>query len=129
MTARGVQVRRIYDPWRPEDGTRALVDRVWPRGVTKDEAALDDWAKDIAPSTQLRRWYGHRVPRYDEFGVRYRDEVAIRYRDELARGAGRDALARLQWAARAGIVTWLTATMDGEHSQAVALAELLGGRR
>ena len=72
---RKVQVRRVYDDPRPEDGTRVLVDRIWPRGMTKQKAELDEWCKQVAPSTALRTWYGHDPERFDEFARRYRDEL------------------------------------------------------
>lgn len=71
----GVRVRRIYDEPAPEDGARVLVDRVWPRGMTKQKAQLDEWCKQVAPSTDLRKWYGHQPERFEEFTRRYRDEL------------------------------------------------------
>jgi uncharacterized protein YeaO (DUF488 family) len=113
----GVQVRRVYDaPW-PSDGTRVLVDRVWPRGLRKDAARLDEWAKDVAPSTGLRKWYGHDPAKFDEF--------RRRYLSELSGPAQRTALGRLRALASAGPLTLLTATRDVEHSQAAVLARLL----
>lgn len=114
---REVRVRRIYEPAAEEDGKRVLVDRVWPRGVSKDEARLDLWAKDVAPSTELRRWYGHDPDRFPEFERRYRAEL-----DDPGRA---DALAELRDLAAAGTVTLLTATKDEEHSQAAVLADRL----
>jgi uncharacterized protein YeaO (DUF488 family) len=70
-----VQVRRVYEEPEPEDGTRVLVDRIWPRGLTRAKAALDEWCKDVAPSGELRRWYGHDPGRFEEFGRRYRVEL------------------------------------------------------
>lgn len=99
-----VRVRRIYDGPSPDDGARVLVDRLWPRGVSKEEAALDDWDKDVAPSDELRRWYGHDPAKYDEFAERYRAELA-----EPPRAA---AVAELRERARAGRVTLLTATKE-----------------
>jgi uncharacterized protein YeaO (DUF488 family) len=113
-----VRVRRVYDEPAGGDGTRVLVDRVWPRGLTKDAAALDEWAKDVAPSTELRKWYGHDPAKFEEFRRRY----AV----ELAGPTQRAALARLRGLAETGKpVTLLTATRDVEHSQAAVLAELL----
>lgn len=117
--ALSVWVHRVQDPPTHNDGTRVLVDRVWPRGVTKVDAALDDWNRDVAPSTQLRKWYGHDPEKYDEF--------ARRYRAELDTDAGRDALQRLRDSVRGTRVTLLTATRDVEHSQATVLAEMLDG--
>ena len=71
-----VRLKRAYEPANPEDGTRVLVERLWPRGVSKAEAALDDWAKEVAPSPALRKWYGHEVARWPEFRRRYLAELA-----------------------------------------------------
>src|SRR5260370_1417272 len=70
-----VRVRRAYEGPDPGDGTRVLVDRIWPRGVTKAKAALDEWCKDVAPSDELRKWYGHDPARFEEFGRRYQHEL------------------------------------------------------
>ena len=70
-----VQVRRVYDIRLPGDGTRVLVDRIWPRGMTKERASLDEWCKQIAPSTELRKWYGHDPARFEEFTRRYSEEL------------------------------------------------------
>ena len=95
-----------------------LVDRVWPRGLRKDALRLDDWAKDVAPSSDLRKWYGHDPAKFDEFRQRYLGE--------LAGSAPRAALARLRALAASGRpLTLLTATRDVEHSQAAVLARLL----
>jgi uncharacterized protein YeaO (DUF488 family) len=115
--ARQVRLRRVYDAPSPEDGIRVLVDRVWPRGMTKDAAHLNEWIKEAAPSTPLRRWYGHRPERFAEFRRRY---VA-----ELADPGPAAAVDRLRRLARTGTVTLLTATRDVEHSQAAVLADLL----
>ncbi|GGL02726.1 hypothetical protein Sme01_19620 [Sphaerisporangium melleum] len=119
-----VRLRRIYDEPSSDDGTRVLVDRLWPRGLAKDEARLDEWLKDVAPSDQLRVWYGHRPERFEGFRSRYLAEL-----DDPAR---RRALDRLTELTRHGTVTLLTATRDVEHSQAAVLAGLLsrtGGAR
>lgn len=110
-----VQVRRIYEAPSDDDGRRVLVDRVWPRGVRKADAALDDHLGDVAPSTELRRWYGHDPDCFEEFRRRYLAELG----EEPAAGA----LAALVEQARAGRVTLLTATRDVEHSQARVLAD------
>lgn len=112
-----VQVRRVYDEPEPRDGARVLVDRLWPRGLRKDAAHLDEWAKDVAPSTELRKWYGHDPARFDEF--------RRRYLDELSGSTQRKELARLRALAAAGPVTLLTATKDVEISQAEVLARVL----
>lgn len=114
----GFAVGRIYDGDVP-DGYRVLVDRLWPRGVTKQAAALDGWAKDVAPSAELRRWYGHDPDRFDAF--------AERYRDELDRPAAADAVARLRDLARRRLVVLLTATRDVERSGARVLYDHLVG--
>ena len=112
-----VQVRRVYDEPEPEDGARVLVDRLWPRGLRKDAAHLDEWAKDVAPSTELRKWYAHDPAKFAEF--------CRRYTAELATGAPRAALNQLAARAAAGPVTLLTATRDAVHSEAAVLAGLL----
>jgi uncharacterized protein YeaO (DUF488 family) len=112
-----VRVRRVYDDRSPEDGTRVLVDRIWPRGLAKATAQLDEWAKVVAPSTELRRWYGHDPRRFDEFRRRYGAELAEPERQAAVR--------HLLELARSGPVTLLTATRDTDHSQAAVLAEHL----
>ena len=112
-----VRVRRVYEEPEPQDGTRVLVDRLWPRGLRKDAARFDEWAKDVAPSTELRTWYGHDPAKFGEF--------CRRYMAELAQGAPRAALDHLAALTAAGPVTLLTATRDVEHSEAVVLAQLL----
>ena len=112
-----IRVRRVYEAPSPDDGARVLVDRVWPRGLRKDAARLDEWAKDAAPSTELRQWYGHDPAKFDEF--------RRRYIDELSGGVQRKELGRLRALASAGPVTLLTATRDVEISQAAVLAQIL----
>ena len=120
MTSRTqVKLRRVYEEPTPEDGTRVLVDRVWPRGLRKDQAHLDEWYKQVAPSTELRKWYGHKPDRYDEFSRRYRTELEEPERAE--------ALAGLRKLAQNGTVTLLTATKAIEISQAAVLADLIRG--
>lgn len=109
-----VQVRRIYDDAADGDGTRVLVDRVWPRGLRRDDARYDEWIKAVAPSTELRKWYGHDPERFDEFRRRYRAELD-----------GSESLDRLRSLAGDGTLTLLTATKDPEASQAAVLRELL----
>ena len=75
-------IKRIYEPYGPSDGYRILVDRLWPRGISKEEAKLTDWAKEIAPSSELRKWFGHKAERFDEFQVKYLEELQD---DELTR--------------------------------------------
>jgi uncharacterized protein YeaO (DUF488 family) len=112
-----VELRRIYDDRGA--GHRVLVDRLWPRGVTKAEAALDEWLKDVAPSTELRRWYGHRVERFEEF--------ARRYRAELHEPPGSAAVGRLVELIRTEPITLVTATRDVEHSGARVLEQVVAG--
>jgi uncharacterized protein YeaO (DUF488 family) len=115
-----VRVRRVYDPPQPDDGQRVLVDQLWPRGLSKERARLDDWCKDIAPSTELRKWYGHEPDRSAEFARRYRAELG-----EAARAA---ALANLRELAGHGQLTLLTATKRSEIREAAVLADLLAKR-
>ncbi|NEE00419.1 DUF488 domain-containing protein [Phytoactinopolyspora halotolerans] len=115
-----VAVRRVYEPRKDTDGARVLVDRVWPRGLRKDDADIDEWCKDVAPSTELRKWYGHRPERFAEF--------ARRYRAELHDAERADAMAHVHDLARSGPLCLLTATKDPGHSQAAVLAELLRER-
>jgi uncharacterized protein YeaO (DUF488 family) len=110
-----IRVKRIYDPPDRQDGLRVLVDRIWPRGVRKGEARVDLWLKDVAPSTELRRWFGHDPERWVEFRRRYRTELKERP----------DVLALLRDKARRGRVTLLFAAGDPERNNAVALAERL----
>ncbi|MFC6065679.1 DUF488 domain-containing protein [Streptomyces ochraceiscleroticus] len=112
-----VRMRRVYDAVDPDDGARVLVDRLWPRGLAKDAARLDEWCKDVSPSSELRKWYGHRAEAYEEF--------AERYRAELAGEPGRGALERLRGLAADGPLTLLTATKELELSHAAVLRNLL----
>ena len=112
-----VQVRRIYDGPDPDDGIRILVDGLWPRGIAKDGAELNEWLRDVAPSAGLRTWYGHKVDRFAEFRRRYVAEL-----HEPARAAALDHLREL---GRRDKLTLVTATRDTDHSQAAVLADLL----
>jgi uncharacterized protein YeaO (DUF488 family) len=112
-----IRVRRVYEHALADDGRRILVDRLWPRGLRKDAAALDDWLRDVAPSAELRTWYGHEPARFPEF--------RRRYLAELTGPVQRAALGKLRGFAAAGPLTLLTATKDAEHSQAAVLAGLL----
>jgi uncharacterized protein YeaO (DUF488 family) len=112
-----VRVGRIYDEPTRGDGTRVLVDRVWPRGLSKEKARIDKWCKEVAPSTELRRWYGHEPERFAEFSRRYRAEL-----DDPERAT---ALAHLRRLAEAQTMTVLTATKDIAISQAAVIADLL----
>ena len=115
-----IRVKRVYEAPGPDDGTRVLVDRIWPRGLSKERAAIDVWLKAVAPSSELRRWYGHDPARFDEF--------ARRYEVELADPERRDALARLSEMIVDGPLTLLTATRAVAGSQAAVLAKVLGRR-
>jgi uncharacterized protein YeaO (DUF488 family) len=112
-----ITYRRIYEGVSPQDGTRVLVDRLWPRGVSKEEAHVDEWLRDVAPSTELRRWYGHDPERFAEF--------RRRYLAELDDPGHRPAAARVRDLAARGKVTLLTATKDVDRSGAAVLAEWL----
>jgi uncharacterized protein YeaO (DUF488 family) len=114
-----IRARRVYEAPSSADGTRVLVDRIWPRGLAKDAANIDEWAKPLAPSTELRRWYGHDPGKFDEFRRRYQTELADPQR--------REALRHLRELAESGPLTLLTATRDLQHSQAAVLAEHLSG--
>lgn len=114
-----VWIRRAYDEPTHNDGYRVLVDRVWPRGVSKEDAQLDEWCKQIAPSTELRKWFGHDPERWDEFRSRYRGELEDR--DDLV-----DALVERTTDGR---VTLVFGAKDTDHNQAVVLAELIDERR
>jgi len=116
-----VRIGRVYDPPTPGDGARILVDRLWPRGLTKDDAALDHWCRDVAPSTELRKWYGHDPDRFAEFAERYLAEL-----DEAERAAALAALRRL--AAQKPLLL-LTATKDLGLSAAAVLAPLVSRDR
>jgi len=111
-----VRLKRVYEPPSPEDGTRVLVDRLWPRGLSKDAAAIDHWMKDVAPSTELRKWFGHDPARWNEFKRRYRSELH----------AHADALEALEKLAQ-GPITLLYAARDQEHNDAVLLRDMLVG--
>lgn len=105
---------RVYDDVSPDEGQRVLVDRVWPRGVRKDDPRVGVWCKEVAPSKDLREWYQHRAERFDEFAARYRAELR-----------GSAALAELRKRATRGPVTLVTATREVDISQAAVLAKLL----
>ncbi|ORA16618.1 DUF488 domain-containing protein [Mycobacterium arosiense] len=118
MSARSrIQVARVYDEVGPDEGQRVLVDRVWPRGVRKDDPRVGIWCKDVAPSKDLRQWYHHDANRFDEFAARYRSEL---------RDSG--ALQELRELVKRRSVTLVTATRDVEISQAAVLAKLLQAR-
>jgi uncharacterized protein YeaO (DUF488 family) len=119
MTRHDVRVRRAYDSPETGDGTRVLVDRLWPRGLAKAKADIDEWCKDIAPSTDLRKWYGHDPARFDEF--------SRRYRAELKEPQPAEALAHLRALAKGKPLTLLTATREPQISEAAVLADIVRG--
>ena len=110
-----IKLKRVYEKPKPADGTRILVDRLWPRGLSKLRAKLDLWLKEIAPSTELRKWFGHDAKKWRDF--------RRRYESELKRHA--EQLALIKSKARQGAVTLLYAARDQEHNEAVVLKELL----
>jgi uncharacterized protein YeaO (DUF488 family) len=109
-----IRTKHVYEPPASEDGTRVLVDRLWPRGLSKDDARIDWWARELAPSDKLRRWFGHSPPRFREF--------VDRYRNELDSG---EAVARLRALALQQTVTLVYAARDERHNNARALVEIL----
>jgi uncharacterized protein YeaO (DUF488 family) len=117
IPARNVMLKRAYEPPSASDGDRLLIDRLWPRGVSKAEAKLDDWLKDLAPSAGLRRWFGHDPARWAEFQRRYRLELA----DHA------DALEALRRRARQGRFTLVYSARDEVHNDAVVLRQVIIG--
>jgi uncharacterized protein YeaO (DUF488 family) len=113
-----IQLKRIYDPPASSDGFRVLVDRIWPRGVSKEAAALDLWMKDVAPSAELRKWFNHDPDRWKEFRERYRAELR-QHATEIG---------ELRSKAAKGKLTLLFGAKDEEHNQAVVLKEVLAGK-
>ena len=110
-----VRLKRAYEPASPGDGYRVLIDRLWPRGVSKEQAKLDEWDQELAPSSQLREWFGHEPDRFPEFRRRYIDELR----------ANRPRLRQLRRRARSGTLTLVYSAHDSEHNDAVVLAEVL----
>jgi uncharacterized protein YeaO (DUF488 family) len=120
MTARTIpatrfRLKRVYEPAASEDGMRVLIDRLWPRGLTKEKAAVDHWMKDIAPSAELRKWFGHDPDRWTEFRRRYKEEL----RQHTA------LLDQIRDLSSGGTVTLLFGAHDEEHNDAVVLREVL----
>jgi uncharacterized protein YeaO (DUF488 family) len=118
ISARNVKLKRAYERPAASDGTRVLIDRLWPRGVKKADAAIALWAKELAPSTGLRQWFGHDPARWQEFRRRYAEEVRQR----------REELRELRRLARKGPLTLVFAAHDETHNDAVVLRGLLLGR-
>ena len=115
--AHELRLKRAYEPAEPGDGRRVLVDRIWPRGVSKGEAHIDLWLKEVAPSTALRKWFGHEAERWEEFRRRYREELK-----------GNPAMRQLEAIAAEEATTLVYGARDEAHNQAVVLAELLGAK-
>jgi len=113
-----VKIKRVYDAPDGDDGTRILVDRLWPRGLTKERACVDLWLKDIAPSTELRKWFGHDPAKWEQFRERYHRELE----------ANVNLVSLLKEKLKGGAVTLLFAAKDAEHNEAVALQEWLNRR-
>lgn len=112
-----IALKRIYEDPRPEDGLRVLVERLWPRGLTKERAAVDLWLKDVAPSPELRKWFGHDPARWEQFQERYRRELLEK----------KDVVRLLRQKAKEGTVTLVYAARDEEHNGALVLKRILQG--
>ena len=115
LRAADVRLKRAYEPPVQEDGTRILIDRLWPRGVSKADAAVDDWVKDVAPSSALRKWFGHDPARWDEFRRRYREELR----------RNRPLVRELRRRAREGPITLVYSAKDEAHNDAVVLRNVI----
>jgi uncharacterized protein YeaO (DUF488 family) len=115
IAAGNIKLKRAYERPIAEDGTRILIDRLWPRGVKKANAAIDQWVKDISPSTALRKWFGHDPTRWPEFQRRYAEEVHERP----------EQLTKLRALARRGVITLVFSAHDEVHNDAVALRDVL----
>lgn len=113
-----IRLKRAYEPPAKDDGVRLLVERLWPRGLTKERAAIDDWVRGVAPSQGLRQWYGHDLKKWDAFRERYLDELR----------ANAWAVGRLRERLRKGPVTFVFAAKDEEHSSARLLKEFMEGK-
>jgi uncharacterized protein YeaO (DUF488 family) len=118
-TFMAIKLKRAYDPPAPDDGLRVLVDRLWPRGVSKNSARIDRWLKEIAPSAALRKWFGHDPEKWNKFQTRYFRELRER----------REAVEELVEHVRRGTVTLVYGAKDEEHNDAVALKEFLRSDR
>jgi uncharacterized protein YeaO (DUF488 family) len=114
-----IRLKRVYEPASRTDGTRILVDRLWPRGLTKERAAVTLWLKDVAPSTELRKWFGHAPARWKQFQARYRKELREK----------KDIVERLKQKSKAHTVTLVYAARDEQHNEALVLKRVLEGRR
>jgi uncharacterized protein YeaO (DUF488 family) len=116
-----IQIKRVYEPASKTDGLRILVDRLWPRGLTKVRAAVDEWLKEVAPSTELRKWFGHDPAKWKQFQTRYRKELKEKEKKE--------ALQRLKAASKQHKLTLLYGARDEEHNEARVLKQVLDGRK
>ena len=114
-----IKLKRVYESPSPQDGLRVLVDRLWPRGLTKEIAAVDLWVKDLAPSTELRKWFGHDPARWKQFQIRYRKELQDKS----------DALQLLKQKSNERTVTLVHGARDREHNEALVLKRLLERRK
>ncbi len=114
-----IQLKRVYEKPSRQDGFRILVDRLWPRGLTKDRAAVDLWLKDVAPSTELRKWFGHDPEKWKEFQTRYRKELKEQ----------KEALSLLEQKSQERTVTLVYGARDQEHNEALVLKRIIDGRR
>jgi uncharacterized protein YeaO (DUF488 family) len=119
IPAANIRLKRAYEPPAPDDGTRILVDRLWPRGISKKKAAIDEWMTEIAPSTKLRKWFGHDPARWNQFRHRYAEEL---------RG-NPDLIAQLRSLAKQGPITLVYSARDDIHNDAVVLRNRLLGRQ
>lgn len=114
-----IKVKRIYDPPSPDDGKRILIDRLWPRGMKKEKAHIDEWLKEISPSNELRKWYSHDPAKWTEFKKRYRAEISKQT----------ELLKKIKNEGKKGTVTLLFSTKELELNNAVALKEIIEGTR
>ena len=118
IPAHHLRIKRAYEPVAPEDGMRVLIDRLWPRGIKKEKLALDAWAKELAPSTELRQWFDHEPSRWDGFRKRYAAELA-------ARPAALQTLDDLRRHARKSALTLIYSARDEVHNGAITLRDFL----
>lgn len=112
-----VQIKRAYEPYADSDGMRILVDKLWPRGIKKEQAHIDEWLKGVAPSTELRQWFNHEIEKWPEFQQRY-----------LAELNGNESLAELKQLAQGNHVTLVFSAKDEAHNNAVVLAQILAAQ-
>lgn len=113
-----INLKRVYEDPSPKDGLRVLVDRLWPRGLTKERAAVDLWLKDVAPSTELRKWFGHDPAKWKQFQIRYRKELQEK----------KEILKDLKQKSKGHTVTLVYGARDEEHNEALVLKQILAGR-